>query len=293
MPSMIGMFDADGNQFYVERADYQARVLPELLAAASDDAESLAQIIHASLAEDFNEEALMAARRLFELDENRERAVTLLSAALVKTLWFDEAEARLKKFIETHTQSTRAMSYLANVYQAMGEPKKARETLWKSLEIEPNQDYGLDLWGDIHLQDDGAATFYKAMERAATIKESWRPQIWLARRHLEQDEINEALKIYRDVIERVPNDARALEMVAGDLTSNGFATETAQLILPLYEPQKHGAETGFHLIQTCIELNDMQTAARLCDAVEQFNRVDLRQRLAMLRDQIMRAERGW
>lgn len=294
MASLIAMFDAEGNHFYVEQADYRARVLPELLAAANDDAEALAQITGVALSEDFADEALHAARRLFEIDENRERAVTLLSLALIKTLWFDEAEARLKKFIAANPKSTAALSHLANVYQAMGEPKKARETLWQSLELNPNQDYGLDLWGNLHLQDDGAATFYKAMERAATIKESWRPQIWLARRHLEQYEINEALKIYRDVIERVPGEARALEMVAGDLSSNNFAHEVTQLILPLYNPpQQHTAETGLHLIQACIELDDMKTALRLCDAVENYNRVDLRQKLAMLRDEIMRAERGW
>lgn len=283
---MISVLDEQGERVLIPRDEYRVNVLAESFRVAHDDAENLNLAILNALRDGFVMESVAPAQRLYEIDADRERATVTLGVVLVRSGKLVEARLLLAKFLEDKPDSSRVMSHLARVLGEMGERDAARDLLWKSLTIDPNQDEGLDWWGEIHFESDGAQSFYRAMERAAQLPASWRPQIWLARRHLEQHEIKESLTLYHQVIEKAAGDARSLQMVSGDLVNNGYAAEVKALILPLYDAERHGAETGLNLIQACYELGDRATGLALCNAVEHFARPEQKHYIKHFRQQL-------
>ena len=283
---MIAVLDEHGERSLISRDEYRVSVLAEAFRLAHSDAPALHLAISGALRDGFAEEALAPARRLYEIDFDRERATVTLGTALAQSGKVDEARELFEKFLEKNAESNRVMTHLARVLGAMGEAEAARDMLWKSLTLDPNQDEGLDWWGEIHFENEGAQSFYRAMERAAQLPASWRPQVWLARRHLEQHEIKQALTLYQQVIEKAAGDARSLTMVSGDLVNNGYATEVKAMILPLYDAAQHGAETGLNLIQACYEVGDRATGLALCNAVERLARPDLDPYIKQFREQL-------
>ncbi|MCP9496598.1 MAG: hypothetical protein MSG64_19345 [Pyrinomonadaceae bacterium MAG19_C2-C3] len=271
---MITVLDEQGECVLISRDEYRVNVLAESFRVADDDAESLNLAVLNALRDGFVAESVAPAQRLYEIDDERERATVTLGTVLAQSGKLAEARLLFEEFLEDKPDSSRVMSHLARVLGEMGERDAACDLLWKSLTLDPNQDEGLDWWGEIHFERDGAQSFYRAMERAAQLPASWRPQIWLARRHLEQHEIKESLTLYHQVIEKAEGDARSLQIVSGDLVNNGYAAEVKALILPLYDAAQHGAETGLNLIQACYELGDRATGLALCNAIERFARPD-------------------
>ncbi len=283
---MIAVFDEHGERSLISRDEYRVSVLAEAFRVAHSDAPALHLAISGALRDGFAEEALAPTRRLYEIDFDRERATVTLGTALAQSGNLDEARELFEKFLEKNAESNRVMTHLARVLGEMGEADAARDMLWKSLTLDPNQDEGLDWWGEIHFESEGAQSFYRAMERAAQLSASWRPQVWLARRHLEQHEIKQALTLYQQVIEKAAGDARALMMVSGDLVNNGYAAEVKAMILPLYDAVQHGAETGLNLIQACYEVGDRATGLALCNTVERLARPDLDPYIKQFREQL-------
>ena len=75
-------------------------------------------------------------------------------------------------------------------------------------------------------------------------------------------------------------------MISGDLGNNGYLAQMLDLILPLYEPEKHGPRAGLNLIHASIQLREKETGLKLCESVERLQRYDLKQYLEALRAEI-------
>ena len=118
---------------------------------------------------------------------------------------------------------------------------------------------------------------------------SWRPQLWLARRHLERDELDQAVVLYESVLPAASEYGDALMMISGDLGNHGHPELALKLVGPHYDAPMHGALTGLNLIAACIQLGEIAQGRALCDQVERLERYDLIEPLAQLRTQLKAA----
>jgi hypothetical protein len=75
-------------------------------------------------------------------------------------------------------------------------------------------------------------------------------------------------------------------MISGDLGNNGYLAQMLDLILPFYEPKKHGHMVGLNLVHACIQLGEKETGLKLCESVERLQRYDLKQYLETFRAQM-------
>ncbi len=234
----------------------------------------------------FFEECLLPARQLSQIEPNNERSVTVLGIALMKNKLLDEAQELFENYLKQNSDSDIILTNLAKVFAEKGEEEKSNQTLWKALTINPNQDNAVDWWGAIHNEKKGENGFYEAMEQLAKLPGSWRPQLWLARRLVEQKKIGAATAIYQKVLESEPEDENALMMISGDLGNSGYIIQMLELVLPFYKTEKHGAMAGLNLIQACIQLGNKKTGLMLCDSLDKLQRYDIKQHIEQLREQL-------
>lgn len=282
----IRMYDSHGNEVLITRQEYRKKVLPNSFERSKSNPDELYGTIVLALQNGFFEECLSPARQLVQIDPDKERSATVLGIALMKNNRLDEAQEVLESYLKQNGDSSVILTNLAKVLAAKGEADESIRLLWKALTVDPNQKNALDWWGAIHREKEGEEGFYKALERIAQVPDSWRPQLWLARRLLEQKKIDSAITIYRKVLASVPETGDALMMISGDLGNNGYLAQMLDLILPFYKPEKHGPTAGLNLIQASIQLGEKETGLKLCDSVERLQRYDLKQYLEQSRIQL-------
>lgn len=283
---MVRMFDIDGNEIFISKSEYRKKVLPGSFEKSKGNTDELYRAIALALEDGFFEECLSPARRLVQIDPDKQRSATVLGIALMKNNRLDEAQEVLETYLRENGESGVLLTNLAKVFADKGEVDKSTQTLWKALTIDPNQDNGLGWWGAIHREKEGEEGFYRAIEKVAEVPGSWRPQLWLARRLLEQKKIDSAITVYRRVLESAAEAGDALMMISGDLGNGGYLAQMLDLILPFYEPEKHGPMAGLNLIQASVQLGEKETGLKLCDSVERLQRYDLKQFLESSRAQL-------
>ncbi len=207
----------------------------------------------------------------------------------MKTGSLEDAEALLENYLASRGESGVVLTNLAKVQAHQGKDDLSEAVLWNALRADPNQDNGLAWWGAIHYERGGEMAYQDAMEKVADISGSWRPQLWLARRHLEREEIDEAVKLYESVLPVAQEHGDALMMISGDLGNHGHPRVALDLVGPRYDARRHGALAGLNLIAACIQLGEVERGRVLCDQVEDLKRYDLIEPLRDLRSQLKAA----
>ena len=284
-PAMIRMQDTAGNDIFIERNVYRKNVLPQQFESAKGNPNQLYTAILMAIEDGFVEEAIEPARKLLEIDPIRERATTILGIALKDARKFKEAEELFKKFMDEEGETGIVLTNLAKVYAEDDKQELSEKTLWRALELEPNQTNALDWWAAIHKERGGEAGLINAMTEVSKIPGSWRANLYLARQHLENAKIDEAVKIYDQVL-TLNQDSDALVMMTSDLGRNGYLKEILDLAKGIYRPDIHHAYVGFNLTQACIELGRKAEGNAILDKIEALGRSELQASIDGLRAQL-------
>lgn len=279
-PAAITAYDAFGRQIEVPRSEWEAKILPGNLAEAHDDPDKLYNAMVMALQDGFIEQLAAPSARLLEIDPNRERAHTVRGIVLLKSGDLDGAEEVLSKYLNASGPSGIVLTNLAKVHDAQGRRALAEETLWRAIELDPNQDNGLLWWCTLQRDKRGdEAAFWEAMRRAASLAGSWRPQLWLAREALDKNDLPRARQYYEHVLKVASDEQEVLMMISGDLGNHRHLEEIIELILPLYDPERHDPWTGMNLLQACLDTNNLAEGETLVHRLFALGNPALKDRL--------------
>ena len=146
-PEMIRVFDAYGRECRIPREEWRTKVLPSNIESNWNNPEQLYGVIFNALNDGFRAEVAGAAEQLYKIDPNTERRTCIWSIVLRETGRLDESEKVLRDSIARHGESAQIVMNLAKIYAARQDQAKAEETLWRSLELDPNQQHGFG-WFD-------------------------------------------------------------------------------------------------------------------------------------------------
>jgi tetratricopeptide (TPR) repeat protein len=279
-PTTVTAYDAFGRQVEIPRKEWETKVLPDSLAQAGDDPDKLYGTMVMALEDGFVEPLVEPTARLLEIDPDRLRSHTLRGIVLLKTGDLEGAEKILTAHVNQFGPSGTILTNLAKVYLAQGRKADSEGTLWRAIELDPNQDNGLLWWCALERDKSGSeAGFWEAMRKAAAIPGSWRPQLWLAREAVEHNDLAQARAYYEHVLARAADEPEVLMMISGDLGNHGHVAQMIELVLPIYDPARHDPWTGLNLLQACLETNELAEGERLVHRMFEVNRPDLRDRL--------------
>ena len=259
----IVCYDEDGNERLISVKDWREQVLPDQLKANFDKPDSLYNLIIITLQDGFYPDILEATEVLLKIDPDKERSYNARGILLMKLDDLDGAEKVLKNYINEYGATGVILTNLAKVHAERNQILKAEETLWEALKIDPNQNNSLDWWGAIHRDKAGEKGFYDAMRKVATIKGSWRPQLWLAKELLEKKDLKKAKNYYSKILKIAGDFSDVLMQISGDLGINGYIDEAIELIYPIYVPEKHTPDVGFNILQCFLEKKEYLEGEKL------------------------------
>ncbi len=281
-PGMVKVFDQVGREFYTSRSEWVQSVLLPNIDQAWNDPEKLAGFIINGLHDELSSELLKASARLAAIDSDAQRGAVLHAITLLKSGRVDDSGRVLEEHIAGHGESGVVLTNLAKVYAEREDQTLVTSTLWRALELEPNQDNAVLWYEAIHLEKDGASGSQDALRRMAAIPGSWRAQLWLARQALEHRDLDQALSLYDECLSRAPRPVPAdlLTQMSGDLGKQGHLPELVNRTGPHFIPEVHGLAVGNNLMKGHLDLGQFDQARKILDQLYALKRPDWRENLS-------------
>ena len=292
-PNMIRLFDPNGREVFMTRQQWWDDVLCGAVEKHWNDPDKLAKVIAQGLQEAFYKEMVKPAEHLAQLDHDTERSAVLLAIAYLKTKRVDDSERVLLQHIRQHGESDVTLTNLAKVYAKRGDDAQTLETLWRALQLDPNQENALGWYEAIQRHQGGEEAGREALRRIAAIPNSWRAQSWLAQFELRASNLDGALALYRECIARAgkPLPADLLARISGDLGSTGHLFDILELVEPQFDPAVHGLQVGNNLIKAHLQLGQLDDAYRILNQLYMHKRPDWKASLDYWDAEIAKARR--
>ncbi|MCG8709404.1 tetratricopeptide repeat protein [Brenneria sp. 4F2] len=259
----IVAYDAYGREIHVARDEWRESMFLPFLQQNWNSADELYNAILSGLNDGFAADLIPAAERLVEIDDVPERAHVIEGIVLMKNGHLAAAERTLRAGIETSGATGTLLTNLAKVFAERGDDARADEMLWQAIQADPNQDNGLIWWATIHQEREGEAGYLAALRRVAELPGSWRAKLWLARHHLERQDVETARTLYAEVLNGGMFDAGALMMISGDLGNNGQVPLIVELVAPVYDERRHDPMAGINVLRAYQQLGDAAEGEKL------------------------------
>ncbi len=290
-PPFIKIFDGQGRELMVPRDEWRDKVLMSGLQDAWNNADELGPMIVQALRNEFYTEVIGAAEQVQKIDPIPARGTVLLGLVYLKNERYADAEEVLKDCLEKHGDHGVVLTNLAKVYAAQGDDAKAEATLWRGLEVDPNQDNGAAMYEHLQSQRGGEEAGLEAVRRIAALPGSWRAQLALARLALKAGQLEQAQALQQESLARCgrPVPPEVLMQISGDLGLQGHLVELVQVTEPLFQPAIHGLQVGNNLFRAYLDLGQIEQARNLVEQLHAQRRPDWKQSLAAWETQIAQA----
>jgi tetratricopeptide (TPR) repeat protein len=293
-PNLIRVFDKYGHELFITKEDWRKDVLPDSIKSAWNNPDQLYVIILNALEDGFRTDIVDAARQLYEIDSPPVRGTCIWGIVLTEEGRLDEAEKVFKDYIAKYGEDGVILTNLAKVWSRRKNDVQAEKILWHALEVDPNQDNGLDWYSAIQHEQRGEAAWLEAMQRISALPRSWRAQLRLAHAALQSRNLNRALELYRESLSRagqpVPRDL--LMQMSGDLGKAGHLPELLELAEPHFDVKSHGLQVGNNLIKAHLDLGQLEAARKILDQLYTLNRPDWNENLRFWDTEIAKARLG-
>lgn len=288
---MIRVHDAYGREMFITKQAWRDSVLLDHIKKVWGDPDALYSTIVQSLQDGFGADMVKPAERLAEIDRGTERGAVVLAIVYREQKRLGDSEKILRRHIERHGESGVVLTNLAKVQADRGEHAQVVETLWRGLQLDPNQDNGLGWYEVIHREKDGLAAGIEALRRIAALPGAWRARLWLARDALVRRDLPAALTFYHEAFALAPRPSPPdmLQQVSGDLGNNGHLPEILSLVEPHFDLNTHGLAVGNNLIKAHLDLGQLEAARRLVDLLYSLKRPDWQETLSFWDTEIAKA----
>lgn len=291
-PNMVKVYDGYGREMFITKDQWRDNVLLGNLEEKRDDPDHLYGMLVGALQDGFAADIVTFAEHLHRTDHIPSRGATILGIVYMENNRLDEAERTLTDFLSKHGDDGVVLTNLAKVYSRQGNNTRAESTLWRGLEVDPNQDNGLDWYAAICRDRGGKVEALSAYHRVAKLPRSWRAQLWLARDALQRKEVTAATTLYSEALEKVetPAPADMLMQMSGDLGNNGCLQEIVQLVAPHFDPAIHGLQVGNNLIKANHDLGQIDSARHVLSQLYAEKRPDWQETLRYWDTELAKAQ---
>ncbi len=276
---MIECYDAYGRKMLISKMEWLNKVLPDQIQKHWNDPSALYNDILLSIKDGLSESVIDAAQHLKEIDNIKERGYVILSIVYMKNNRNRDAQSVLEEYIKVYSKTGTILTNLAKAYEAQGMHQECMNILWEGLQLEPNQENGLAWWLAIKKEEGGTQAYVQALYEASTIPGSYLPQLYIARNYIENQDLDTALNMYRQIIVEHGDKDDVLFVISGDMGKAGLVLEMLDLVSPLYKINVNDERIAFNLLQAYKMTKNVEEGQRLISQLMQLNRPDLKQYL--------------
>lgn len=280
----ITLYPEKGPPLELLRDEFEKEYLPRLLRGAWNDSNALARLLKTAIEDGFFTSLLEFSKRLYEIDTDKVRGLCIYADVLIRHKLLDQAQSLLQSHPE---KNGHVLVNLAKVYFDKNQEEHGMKCLEEAVNIDPNLDPGLKWYLSLLNQKMGSAICESKIFDLTQKKISWRPQLWLARKLLEEKRLAEAVSIYRYLVRTfTPLHQDAMIHISGDLGRNGYGDQIMDICFSIYEPEFHGILPAVNIIQSCLIHLKKNKAQEILDRVKNLKLPEWEKRIFELQAQI-------
>ncbi|MDD2888183.1 MAG: hypothetical protein PHY66_10300 [Aliarcobacter sp.] len=283
----ISFFDEMGKEYYVTKRVWIKDILIPNLEKNYDNPDELYTLIITALNDGLHEFVVDASYKLYEIDKERERAGCIYAIVLMKNKRLDEAKLVLEKTIQEIGKTGVLLTNLAKVYADWNDFEMVEKILFEGLELDPNQNNGMDWYLSLHKGKDGEEGYHKALIKLSKIKDAWRPLLYLADISLKNKDINTAMSYYKKILSINPNPpSDCLIHISSSLGLNNYIEELITFIEPIFNENIREFGLGNNLIKAYIDSKEYEKANIIIEKYFALNNPTIRKSLSYWKNEL-------
>jgi len=264
--NIISFCDEKGKDMYTTKETWLHNVLLPDIKKNYYNPDKLYSLLILALNDKFEQYIIDAGKQLYSIDKDMERSACIYAIILMKNNQLENAETILNDTINNIGATGTLMTNLAKVYADMHKDELKMKVLIQGLEIDPNQDNGLDWYLSIIRDKEGEEGYISALKKVSQFKKAWRAYLLLAKKELEQSNITKALEYYDIAFNRIEKLSYNMAVqISGDLGTHGYIEQILELIEPHFNIKEHGINVGNNLIKANIDLGYYDKARKILD----------------------------
>lgn len=283
---MIEIFDSTGCRLQIQFKEWRKKVVPENIKNNWSNADDLAHWVLGGLRDNISSEVDEASKRLIEIDSNKERAICFRANVLMDLKRYKEMESVILEYLKNNPKTGVVLTNLAKAQSHLEKNQESMSTLEEGLKIDPNQDNGLPWWimlykeserKGLDISDDNA--YLMGLTEANRRFGGWRVKQYLGSFFANQKQKDVAIDWFEKALQEKNWGPDLLMAITGDLGKNGFIEDSLKIVEPIYKPELSNFFAGTNLLQSYLELRQIDKGQELLNKMFAIRDVGMKQKL--------------
>jgi tetratricopeptide (TPR) repeat protein len=282
---MIELLDSAGCRMQIPFKQWRMKVLPENIKSSWNNADALAKWVLGGLRDGLSQDVEKASEHLMKIDKNTERAVCFRANVLMDLKKYKEMEGLIINHLKKHSETGIVLTNLATAQNFLGK-KEFMITLEEALKLDPNQDKGLLWWAALYnesarkgLNISNESAYLMGITEAEKKFGGWRAKQYLGSFFANQKQKEAAINWFEKALQEKDWGHDLLMSITGDLGKNGFIEDALKIVEPIYQPDRDNFFTGTNLLQSYLELKQIDKGQELLDKMFAIRDIGMEERL--------------
>ncbi len=244
----IFYYDEFDRKIEVSKKEWVEEVLYPNIKASWEDVDLLCDVILDAFSKKVYEETKDACLRIYSIDTNDERKANILGVYYIKTKNYDEAISLYERYLTNARPTETIYLNYAKALEIKNQIDKAENNYLKALKINPNSEVGLNNYLKI-LKNRNKQEYFNNLIELANIEGAWRSKLRLSTDYFRTGDKAEGNKYLLKALKESNYHMEVMALASGIYGMNGFYDEFEKNIIPVFNPEKHGAYTTLNVLE--------------------------------------------
>ncbi len=267
---MVSYYDEFGKEQKMLKSEWIEEVLKPAILGNWENAEELYIIILDSFSKKIYSEAKDACLRLYSLDKNKIRKTNILGLYYIKTKKYDEAIELYSRYLSTDNSSEVIFANYAKVLEMVNNSEEAEKNYIKALSLNPNFDAAFTNFFNI-VKKRNLLEYRAKLDQFANNDGAWRAKLEMAVEYFKSGNKQKGDHYLLNALKESNYNTEVMIMASGIYSVNNLFYEFEKYILPVYNPEKHGAITTLNILKYYKRKGNYKKGLELCKFSSKFS----------------------
>lgn len=241
-------YDEFDRKIEVSKKEWLEEVLYPNIKASWEDVDLLCDVVLDAFSKKVYEETKDACLRIYSIDTNDERKANILGVYYIKTKNYDEAISLYERYLTNARPTETIYLNYAKALEIKNQIDEVEKNYLKALKINPNSEVGLNNYLKI-LKNRNKQEYFNNLVELANIEGAWRSKLRLSTDYFRIGDKAEGNKFLLKALKESNYHMEVMALASGIYGMNGFYDEFEKNILPVFNPEKHGAYTTLNVLE--------------------------------------------
>ena len=241
-------YDEFDRKIEVSKKEWLEEVLYPNIKASWEDVDLLCDVVLDAFSKKVYEETKDACLRIYSIDTNDERKANILGVYYIKTKNYDEAISLYERYLTNARPTETIYLNYAKALEIKNQIDEAEKNYLKALKINTNSEVGLNNYLKI-LKNRNKQEYFNNLVELANIEGAWRSKLRLSTDYFRIGDKAEGNKFLLKALKESNYHMEVMALASGIYGMNGFYDEFEKNILPVFNPEKHGAYTTLNVLE--------------------------------------------